>query len=150
MVKEMVKHDFGKGRPVCGEPGPHLICVSNRTIKLRLYEANPHCYYCGQKMILTNIQNIPKGQSLPENAATLEHLVSRYTIHRWKKKKKTEQRKVLACYKCNHGRSVLETLCLSRAEILRRSKGFSLSPRGKPKIIKPLPTLNEVKKVLNA
>ena len=96
MVKEMVKDDFGpKGRPVCGEPGPRLICVSNRTIKLRLYEANPHCYYCGQKMIMTNIQNIPKGQSLPDNAATLEHLVTRYSVFRWKRKQKKEQRKVL-------------------------------------------------------
>jgi hypothetical protein len=40
---------------------------------------------------------------------------------------------------------VKETLCLSRAEVLRRSEGFSLSPRGKPKIIKPLPTIREVK-----
>ncbi len=101
-------------------------------------------------MILTNIQNIPKGQSLPPNSATIEHVISRYSIFRWRKKRKGEQRKVLACYKCNHSRSVLETLCLSRTEVLRRSKGFSLSPRGKPKIKNPLPTLKEVKKVLGA
>lgn len=121
---------------------------NNRNLKLRLFEINQNCYYCGCRMILTNIKNIPKGQELPDNAATLEHLVSRYNIHRWKKKKKGEQRKVLACYKCNHDRSSQETLCLSRAEILKRSKGFSLSPRGKPKIIQPLKTLSEVKKVL--
>jgi hypothetical protein len=124
--------------------------MSNRTIKLKLFETNPHCYYCGCRMILTNIRNIPKGQELPDNAATLEHLVSRFSAYRWKQKRKGERRKVLACYRCNHNRSIQETLCLSRAEILRRSKGFSLSPRGKPKIIKPLPTLNEVKKVLGA
>jgi hypothetical protein len=101
-------------------------------------------------MILTNIKTIPKGQTLPHNAATIEHLVSRYTPNRWKKKKKGEQRKVLACYKCNHERSRQETLCLSREEVLKRSKGFSLSPRGNPKIIKTLQTLKEVKKALNA
>lgn len=99
-------------------------------------------------MVLTNIKAIPKGQSLPDNAATLEHLVSRYSIFRWKRKRKGEQRKVLACYRCNHNRSIQETLCLSRAEILRRSKGFSLSPRGKPRIIRPLESIKDVKKVL--
>ena len=67
-----------------------------------------------------------------------------------KKKRKGEQRKVIACYACNHNRSILETLCLSRKEVLQRSKGYSLNPRGRPKIVKPLPTLKEVKKALAA
>jgi hypothetical protein len=82
--------------------------------------------------------------------ATIDHIVSRYHVHRWVKKKKGQRRKVLACYECNHSRSVKETLCLSRAEVLKRSQGFSLSPRGKPKIIKPLSTAREALKKLNA
>jgi len=101
-------------------------------------------------MILTDIKNIKSGQSLPPNAATVEHIVSRYCLHRWVHKKPGQVRKVLACYQCNHGRSIQETLCLSRKEVLERSKGFSLSPRGKPKIIKPLDTVREVKKALAA
>jgi hypothetical protein len=124
--------------------------MSNRSLKLKLYEENPFCYYCGCQTILTNIDKIPSGQSLPLNAATIEHRLSRLSHYRWKKKKKGEKRKVIACYRCNHERSTQETLCLSRAEILRRSEGFSLNPRGNPKIIKPLLTVREVRKILNA
>ena len=119
--------------------------MSNRAIKLKLFQEDDRCFYCGCKMILTNTN----GELLPPNAATLEHRISRLHIKRWvRKKKKEPKRQVLACYKCNHNRSVLEILCLSRAEILRRSNGFSLSPRGKPKIIKPLRTIRAVKKKL--
>jgi hypothetical protein len=123
--------------------------MSNRTIKLKLYNENPYCYYCGKKTILTNIKNIPKGSELPDNAATIEHLVSRISLYRFVKKKKGERRKVISCYRCNHDRSIQETLCLSRSVILKRSKGFSFSPRGKPKIKKTLPTLEAVKKALD-
>jgi hypothetical protein len=122
--------------------------VSNRTLKLKLHAENPYCYYCGCLTVLTNIKAIESGKSLPPNSATIEHLVSRYNIFRWVKKKKGTRRKVIACYQCNHGRSIQETLCLSRKEVLERSKGFSLSPRGKPKINKPLDTVREVKKAL--
>ena len=81
--------------------------------------------------------------------ATIEHLISRLEPSRFVKKKKGTIRKVLACYKYNHSKSILETLCLSRKEVLQRSKGYSLNPRGQPKIVKPLSTLKEVKKALN-
>lgn len=76
--------------------------------------------------------------------ATIDHIVSRYHPHRWVKQRDGEQRKVLACYECNHARSVAETSTLSRAEILRRSQGFNLNPKGKPVIVKPLETLEDV------
>lgn len=123
--------------------------MSNRSLKLKLFKESDRCYYCNCQMILTNVSNIKSGQSLPDNAATIEHLISRLEPSRFVKKKKGTRRKVLACYKCNHSKSVLETLCLSRAEILKRSRGYSLNPRGRPKIIKPLNTVQEVKKVLN-
>lgn len=124
--------------------------MSNRRKKIKLFLKNDKCFYCGTTMILTNIKNIPSGQSLPQNAATIEHRISRYNSHRWIRKKKNECRQVLCCYKCNHDRSVKETLCLSRAEVLRRSHGFSLSPRGRPGIINPVPTVKEALKKLNA
>ena len=82
--------------------------------------------------------------------ATIDHVVSRYCISRWILKKKGQKRKVLACYECNHKRSVQETLGLSRAEILKRSKGFSFSPRGKPKIIKPVENVQSALELLNS
>lgn len=114
--------------------------MSLRTLKLKLFEDNPHCFHCGKPTILTNITS----GKLPPNAATIDHIISRYNPNRWVKKKQGQRRKVLACFKCNQERSMQETLCLSRAEILKRSQGFSLSPKGNPVIIKPLPTAKEV------
>lgn len=119
---------------------------SNREVKLRLFAENPYCYYCDCLMVLTP----PDARTLPDNAATIEHRISRYNPARWRKKRKNERRRVLACYKCNQERSNLETLCLSREEVLKRSQGWSLSPRGNPKIIQPLDNIIQVKKVLNA
>jgi hypothetical protein len=98
-------------------------------------------------MILTNIPCL-RGEPNPL-MCTVDHIVSRISPRRWVKKKKGQRRKVLACYACNHARSVQETICLSRAEILQRSKGFSLSPRGKPKIIKPVKNVKEALEKLN-
>jgi hypothetical protein len=119
--------------------------MSNRELKIKLFNKNPYCHYCGQLMFLTS----PSAKSLPPNGATIEHRISRLNPARWRRKRPNEKRRVLACYECNHNRSELETLCMSRKEILQRSKGFSLNPRGKPKITKPAQTINEVNKILN-
>lgn len=114
--------------------------MSLRKLKIKLWYEDNKCYYCQKPTVITNISH----GTLPPDSATIEHCVSRLNPHRWLRKKSGHRRKVLACYKCNQDRSKLETLCLSRAEILQRSRGFSLSPKGKPPIIKPLNTLDEV------
>jgi hypothetical protein len=119
---------------------------SNRETKLKLFAEDSKCYYCRCEMALTE----PNAKSLPPNAATIEHRISRYNPSRWRKKRPNEKRRVLACYKCNQDRSALETLCLSREEVLKRSKGWSLNPRGNPTVIQPLDSLVQVKKVLTA
>jgi hypothetical protein len=119
--------------------------MSNRTLKLELYQKDPRCHWCGRVTKLICEANLHHVDPL---MATIDHIVSRLNIGRWVQKKGGQRRKVLACYKCNHDRSVQETLCLSRAEVLDRSKGFSLSPRGKPKIIKPVKNVKEAKKQL--
>ncbi len=119
--------------------------MSNRILKLKLFKENNLCHWCKKPMVLTNQS---KGR-LPENACTIDHVISRYSIYRWLKKKRNVKRRVLACFKCNHERSVQETRCLSREEILKRSNGYSLSPHGNPKIIKPLPTIKAVLDKLN-
>ena len=122
--------------------------AGNRKLKIELHQKDPHCHWCKRLTILTDESDHHKG--LPLNAATIDHLVSRLNVHRWVKKKAGQRRKVLACYECNQRRNIQETLCLSRSEILKRSQGFSLSPRGNPKIIHPLPTVREVLKQLKA
>jgi len=121
--------------------------MSNRTLKLELHKKDPRCHWC-KRITKLICQPFIRGHADPL-MATIDHVVSRYNPHRWVKKKKNHRRKVLACYECNHSRSVQETLCLSRSEVLERSKGFSLSPRGKPKIIKPLATVSAVLAKLN-
>ena len=122
--------------------------MSNRSLKVELYKKDPRCHWCKR---VTKLICEPAMKGKPDPLmATIDHIVSRYHVHRWVRKRKGQRRQVLACYECNHNRAVQETLCLSRAEVLKRSKGFSLSPRGKPKIINPLPTAREVKKKLNA
>lgn len=129
------------GRAACGGPPP-LLFMSNRSLKLQLHAEDPRCHWCKRVTKLTNDPAM-KGKADPL-MATIDHVVSRYHPSRWVKQKEGEQRKVLACYECNHNRSVAETNALSRAEILRRSKGFNLNPKGNPVIIKPLLSLDEV------
>lgn len=121
--------------------------MSNHKLKVQLFNENPRCHWCGKVTKLICEKSL-SGEADPL-MATIDHVVSRYHLHRWVKRKQGQKRKVLACYECNHGRSVQETLCLSRKEVLERSRGYSLSPRGKPKIIKPLDSVTEVKKVVN-
>lgn len=116
--------------------------MSNRSLKLQLYEEDPRCYWCRRETKLTNIPNI-KGQPDPL-MATIDHVISRLNPQRWVVRKEGEMRKVLACYECNHKRSEQEVNALPKEEIFRRSQGFTLSPKGKPPTIKPLATLEEV------
>lgn len=73
--------------------------------------------------------------------ATIDHLVSRYHPERWVRRDVT---KVLACYECNARRAREETESLSQEELVRRSQGFSLNPRGKPIFIEALENIDEV------
>ena len=120
--------------------------MSNRTLKLELWQKDNKCHWCKRVTKLICEANLRHVDPL---MATIDHVVSRYHVHRWVKKKHKGRRKVLACYECNHRRSVQETLGLSRAEVLQRSRGFSLSPRGKPKIIKPVKNVREALAKLN-
>ena len=122
--------------------------MSNHKLKVELWNKDPKCFWCKRTTKLICEKAI-SGKANPL-MATIDHLVSRLNKFRWVQKKKGSHRKVLACYQCNHGRSTNEILFLSRAEILNRSRGFSLSPKGKPKIINPLPNVADVERVLKA
>jgi len=115
--------------------------VGNRAVKVKLWERNPHCHWCGIPTILTNN---PDGV-IPDDAATVDHLISRYNPTRWVQKSPYEIRKVLSCAKCNKQRSYDETQQLSREEIQRRSRGYSLNPRRRPFFKgNSLPTISDV------
>ncbi len=119
--------------------------MSNRALKEKLWNENPRCHWCGRLTALTNLAS----GILPLDAATIDHLYSRYNFQRWVRRKPGEIRQVLACYECNQRRSIEETSSLPKEELHLRSQGFTLNPKGnKPKIIKTLDNIEEVKKQL--
>ena len=113
--------------------------MSNRKLKLRMWRNDDRCHWCKRPTKLLNIPEI-SGRADPL-MATVDHLVSRYSTHRWVKREKT---KVLACYECNKKREVQETASLSKEEMRKRSKGFSLNPRGKPIFVEAMESLDQV------
>lgn len=109
--------------------------MSRRTVKINMWEKNPHCHWCGIPTVLTNL---PHG-ILPNNAATIDHLYSRYTLKRWVHRDgRTEPSKVLSCYKCNHDRGNRETAMLSKEEKRKRGKGMAVIPK------RTFRTINEI------
>ena len=90
---------------------------SLRKQKIKLFKENNKCFYCKCEMVLTNVSH----GKLPKNAATIEHLISRFDPRRTIPNNSRLRRRVLACYKCNNDRSHLEALFISRAEELERS-----------------------------
>ena len=114
--------------------------MSNRSEKIKLWNENSKCYWCG---IQTQLTNCPDGK-ISDTAATIDHLYSKLNPHRWVRRHPGQVKKVLACHSCNQRRSIEETQQLDKKEILMRSQGFSLNPTGKPNIIRPFDTLEEV------
>lgn len=79
----------------------------NRKRKRRqiLFDRDPHCHWCG---VLTVWYSQPtKHEEMPNNAATLDHLYSRFNPERITPIDNVE-RTVLACLECNRRRSVEE------------------------------------------
>jgi len=116
--------------------------MSYRKQKLRLYNENPHCHWCGCLTILTNEAHI----KMPDpKMATVDHLISRYDPRRWLHTAANEQRKVLACFECNQRRQKEETDQLSKEEILARSRGVLFKPN--KSLPSPVRTLEQLQKL---
>lgn len=95
----------------------------------RLWEADPCCYWCRRPTILLNV---PGGQ-LPENAATIDHLRSKFDPTRGQPiRGRWDFRYVLACWKCNNERARIEEKFLPKAELWRRSNHYPLWSRQTP------------------
>ena len=121
---------------------------SNRKLKLKLYELDPHCHWCKQKTVLTDVKKMNK-RTINPLMATVDHVYSRYDLRRFVKKTPNEVRKVLACFNCNNTRARQETKQLSRQELYLRGKGFSFNPKGKPIFMTAVNSYEEVLAMLN-
>ena len=120
--------------------------MSNRRFKEKLWQQDKRCYWCKRFTKLLSIPEI-SGKADPL-LATLDHIYSRYSPKRFIRAKNGEVRKVLACYECNSRRAREETSKLSKEELVKRAKGFSLNPRGNPIITEGLNSLDEVIKTM--
>ena len=101
---------------LCNGDWSEPVCTKNRTRKLRLWKADPHCFYCG---VVTYLPPHGGGRSFPDTA-TLDHLDSKLSGRRGQLHH-AGPRTVLACYQCNHERGLFECRELYREEHRQRS-----------------------------
>jgi len=109
----------------------------NKKVRKRLFRENPHCHWCGVETLLVGNGHIKRANP---RMATVDHLYSRYDLRRYVK---GEQKRVLACFRCNNSRSAQETKRLTREEIAKRSKGYTFDV-----FKKPVESLEEVVDIL--
>ena len=88
-----------------------------RKRKLRLYWRNPHCHWCGTKTI---IHKHKQCKAIPDNAATVDHLYTRFDYMRGKSPPGVEAT-VLACNKCNFERGKARMLAEGLAALQKYS-----------------------------
>jgi 5-methylcytosine-specific restriction endonuclease McrA len=123
--------------------------MSQRILRLNLWKENPFCCYCGIKTELVYIRN----GILPDNAATIEHCISRNKEKRHLLQDKVEKK--IACHRCNHDKGNQENSAGDTIEKLKRNI-FLLTKRieriiysgGCPKQSQ-LNSLEDFKKALN-
>ena len=91
--------------------------------KNELYERQQgKCYWCGCQMLPFR-KGWPKFKKYPKNAATIDHIYSRMTKHRWQPPM-GEQRLVVACWECNQKRCSQEMKNTPIEELHKRSGRF--------------------------
>lgn len=73
---------------------------AHKVLKLYLVERFKVCYFCKIKVVVYELE---KGQPVPDDMATIEHLIPR--THGQRKRHQIVA-KVLACRKCNHDRNI--------------------------------------------
>lgn len=75
----------------------------------RLWASDPHCHWCGRITVLPEVAPANKGDRLPPNAATVDHLI---TARQGGKQGRSSGPVVLACWGCNEMRNNIEQKAL--------------------------------------
>ena len=89
---------------------------SQKQRRERLFAEDPHCFWCGCELV-----PYPHGRgTVPPNAVTLDHVVSRLHPDR-SKGKRGKERTVIACNFCNTRRNDYEQASVPLEELWRRS-----------------------------
>ena len=76
-------------------------------IRRRLWESNPHCIWCKQPTIWWTPSD---GGNMPDNAATIEHLLSRFNPIRYLLPRYPKDLMAIACNRCNNDRGAREDI----------------------------------------
>ena len=86
---------------------------SEKRQRKRMYiEQGGKCYYCGQMMYFYELK---RGETAPDDMATIEHLDSRLSGERGNHQ--GEFRRVMACLKCNNARGKEEEVSLGKERL---------------------------------
>ncbi len=100
--------------------------------RAKLWNANPHCHWCG---CLTQLPAEGLGRCAPrppDNQATIDHLRFRLHPQRQEPNPQMEERTVLSCWKCNNDRNREEMKAVG-IEKIQESSGSP--PASKDKLI---------------
>jgi 5-methylcytosine-specific restriction endonuclease McrA len=89
--------------------------LSKKELRRQLFEQDPHCHWCHCLTVWIEREG---GGWYQENAATLDHLYTRYEMN---KRVETGNPFVLACNKCNHDRGAEATKAQPIEELWRRA-----------------------------
>lgn len=90
-----------------------------KRLRHRLHAKDPRCHWCKQVTVL--IEAGPRHKHFPDNAATVDHLFSRWHPDR-QRPNDGRKRYVLACRKCNNERGAAEERAAGIEELRRRAK----------------------------
>lgn len=91
-----------------------------------MWTEDAHCRQCGQPTILFEQKN---HQTVPPNAATIEHVFSR--LHPLRRHQTPDvKRRTLLCQKCNQENSEKEQKALGIEELRRRAQQHKSKRRG--------------------
>lgn len=88
--------------------------------RAKMMMKHPYCYWCGIRVVHHKLN---PHQRMPDNFATIDHLISKYYGKRPNVYGK-EKTLVLACNKCNFERCKKETESLPRWKLWFKSKSF--------------------------
>lgn len=79
------------------------------------------CYWCKCEMVLPPATALPRGQKLPANTLTLDHLRDRFHPGR-QQPARGDKRYVAACWQCNAERGQVAQRAQPAEELRRRSQ----------------------------